>query len=111
VTGSGDIAPVTQGPGHGVSGGDDRASLVGAFVRLIGIVVVAAMFFSTEYRRGLIRTTLAAAVEQHVVGAAQDTRDPSTVTVQRPQFVGDRCELRARRQGELRHGYQNQLAG
>ena len=30
------------------------------FIGLIAIVVVAAMFFTAEYRRGLIRTTLAA---------------------------------------------------
>ena len=32
-------------------------SLLGVFLGLIVILVVAAMFFSTEYRRGLIRTT------------------------------------------------------
>ncbi len=34
--------------------------LIGTFAGLIAVVVVATMFMSTEYRRGLIRTTLAA---------------------------------------------------
>ena len=46
-------------------------SLVGAFAGLIVIVVVAAMFFSTEYRRGLIRTTLAATPRRGAVLAAK----------------------------------------
>ena len=46
-------------------------SLAGAFVGLIAIVVVAAMFFSTEYRRGLIRTTLAATPRRGAVLAAK----------------------------------------
>jgi ABC-type transport system involved in multi-copper enzyme maturation permease subunit len=46
-------------------------SLTGAFVGLIAIVVVAAMFFSTEYRRGLIRTTLAATPRRGAVLAAK----------------------------------------
>jgi ABC-type transport system involved in multi-copper enzyme maturation permease subunit len=46
-------------------------TLVGIFIGLIVIVVVAAMFFSTEYRRGLIRTTLAATPQRGVVLAAK----------------------------------------
>ena len=46
-------------------------SLAGAFLGLIAIVVVAAMFFSTEYRRGLIRTTLAATPRRGAVLAAK----------------------------------------
>ncbi len=46
-------------------------SLVGVFLGLIVIVVVAAMFFSTEYRRGLIRTTLAATPRRGAVLAAK----------------------------------------
>ena len=60
LTGSGDIAPVTPGPDSPFPTVTIEQSLVGAFLGLIVIVVVAAMFFSTEYRRGLIRTTLAA---------------------------------------------------
>ena len=46
-------------------------SLAGAFLGLIAIVVVAAMFFTTEYRRGLIRTTLAATPRRGAVLAAK----------------------------------------
>ena len=60
LTGSGDIAPVTPGPGSGLPTVTIEQSLAGAFLGLIAIVVVAAMFFTAEYRRGLIRTTLAA---------------------------------------------------
>jgi ABC-type transport system involved in multi-copper enzyme maturation permease subunit len=71
VTGSGDIAPVTPGPGGGLPTVTIEQSLVGAFLGLIAIVVVAAMFFSTEYRRGLIRTTLAATPRRGAVLAAK----------------------------------------
>jgi ABC-type transport system involved in multi-copper enzyme maturation permease subunit len=71
VTGSGDIAPVTPGPGGGLPSVTIEQSLVGAFLGLIAIVVVAAMFFSTEYRRGLIRTTFAAAPRRGAVLAAK----------------------------------------
>jgi ABC-type transport system involved in multi-copper enzyme maturation permease subunit len=71
LTGSGDIAPVTPGPGGGLPTVTIEQSLVGAFLGLILIVVVAAMFFSTEYRRGLIRTTLAATPRRGVVLAAK----------------------------------------
>jgi ABC-type transport system involved in multi-copper enzyme maturation permease subunit len=58
VSGSGDIAPAVAGagnPGHTI-----EHSLVGAFAGLIALAVVAAMFITAEYRRGLIRTTLMA---------------------------------------------------
>ena len=71
VSGSGDIAPVTPGPGQGLPTATIGQSLVGAFVGLIAIVTVAAMFFSTEYRRGLIRTTLAATPRRGAVLAAK----------------------------------------
>jgi ABC-type transport system involved in multi-copper enzyme maturation permease subunit len=70
LTGSGDIAPVTPGPG-GFPTVTIEQSLVGAFLGLIVIVVVAAMFFSTEYRRGLIRITLAATPRRGAVLAAK----------------------------------------
>jgi hypothetical protein len=58
VTGSGDIAPAVSGAtGLGTS---VTQTLVGTFVGLIVVVVIGAMFITTEYRRGLIRTTLAA---------------------------------------------------
>ncbi len=72
VTGSGNIAPVTPGlGGQGLPSVTIGQSLVGAFVGLIAIVTVAAMFFSTEYRRGLIRTTLAATPGRGTVLAAK----------------------------------------
>jgi ABC-type transport system involved in multi-copper enzyme maturation permease subunit len=46
-------------------------SLAGAFIGLIAIVVVAAMFFTAEYRRGLIRTTLTATPRRGQVLAAK----------------------------------------
>jgi ABC-type transport system involved in multi-copper enzyme maturation permease subunit len=71
VTGSGDIAPVTPGPGSNYPTVTVEQSLVGVFIGLIAIVVVAAMFFTTEYRRGLIRTTLAATPRRGAVLAAK----------------------------------------
>ena len=54
VNGSGDIAPVVDG-GRGI-----ERTLIGAFAGLIAVIVVATLFITAEYRRGLIRTTLAA---------------------------------------------------
>ena len=71
VTGSGDIAPVTPGPGSSLPTVTVEQSLVGVFIGLIAIVVVAAMFFTAEYRRGLIRTTLAATPRRGAVLAAK----------------------------------------
>ena len=71
VTGSGDIAPVTPGPGSSLPTATIGQSLTGAFIGLIVIVVVAAMFFTAEYRRGLIRTTLAATPRRGRVLAAK----------------------------------------
>jgi len=71
VTGSGDIAPVTPAPGGGLPTVTIGQSLAGAFVGLIAIVTVAAMFFSAEYRHGLIRTTLAAMPQRGAVLAAK----------------------------------------
>jgi len=61
VTGSGDIAPIPAG--HG--GPADVAAtltgyLLGTFAGLIALAVVATMFMTAEYRRNLIRVTLAA---------------------------------------------------
>jgi ABC-type transport system involved in multi-copper enzyme maturation permease subunit len=71
LTGSGDIAPVTPGPNSPLPTVTIGQSLAGAFLGLIAIMVVAAMFFSTEYRRGLIRTTLAATPRRGAVLAAK----------------------------------------
>ena len=57
VTGSGDISPAVPGGDFGANLGH---TLIGTFAGLIAVVVVAAMFITAEYRRGLIRTTLAA---------------------------------------------------
>jgi ABC-type transport system involved in multi-copper enzyme maturation permease subunit len=69
VTGSGDIAPDTNGgagPGQSV-----QAALFGTFFGLIAVVVVGAVFITAEYRRGLIRTTLAASPRRGQVLAAK----------------------------------------
>jgi ABC-type transport system involved in multi-copper enzyme maturation permease subunit len=71
VTGSGDIAPATPGGNGPLPTVTIGQSLAGAFLGLIAIVTVAAMFFSTEYRRGLIRTTLAATPRRGAVLAAK----------------------------------------
>ncbi|MGB6455633.1 MAG: ABC transporter permease subunit [Streptosporangiaceae bacterium] len=61
VTGSGDIGPVVAG---GVNSsyvaGTFADHLLGVFIGLLIMIVIAAMFITVEYRRGLIRTTLAA---------------------------------------------------
>ncbi|MGI8333817.1 ABC transporter permease subunit [Actinomadura scrupuli] len=53
VTGHGDIAPSSDGTTL-------EATLTGAMISLIVVIVVAVMFITAEYRRGLIRTTLLA---------------------------------------------------
>jgi ABC-type transport system involved in multi-copper enzyme maturation permease subunit len=70
LTGSGDIAPLTTSPGSGYPTATIEQTLAGSFIGLIAIVVVGAMFFTSEYRRGLIRTTLAASPRRgHVLAA------------------------------------------
>jgi ABC-type transport system involved in multi-copper enzyme maturation permease subunit len=65
VTGSGDIAP-------GVSGATPAdVSLAGLFIGLIAVIVVGALFMTAEYRRGLIRLTLAASPRRGRVLAAK----------------------------------------
>jgi ABC-type transport system involved in multi-copper enzyme maturation permease subunit len=60
VTGSGDIAPLIAGPLNHGPNITVRDFLLGTFAGLIAVAVVATMFMTAEYRRGLIRTTLAA---------------------------------------------------
>ena len=61
VTGSGDIGPVVAaGVNSSYVTGTIADHLLGVFIALLIMVVVAAMFITVEYRRGLIRTTLAA---------------------------------------------------
>jgi ABC-type transport system involved in multi-copper enzyme maturation permease subunit len=69
VSGSGDIVPDTNGAG--ALGQSIQFSLVGAFFGLIAVVVVGAMFITAEYRRGLIRITLAASPRRGRVLAAK----------------------------------------
>jgi ABC-type transport system involved in multi-copper enzyme maturation permease subunit len=72
VTGSGDIAPLIPGPGNdGVGHNPIGSFLLGTFVGLIAVIVVATMFMTAEYRRGLIRTTLAASPGRGRVLAAK----------------------------------------
>jgi ABC-type transport system involved in multi-copper enzyme maturation permease subunit len=71
VTGSGDIAPVGAGPAGSGATATIEGHLLGAFAGLIAVVVIAAMFMTAEYRRGLIRTTLAAAPRRGQVLAAK----------------------------------------
>jgi ABC-type transport system involved in multi-copper enzyme maturation permease subunit len=69
VSGTGDIAPaVTGAAGFGTT---IAQTLVGAFAGLIAVVVVATMFITAEYRRGLIRVTLAASPRRGRVLAAK----------------------------------------
>jgi ABC-type transport system involved in multi-copper enzyme maturation permease subunit len=72
VTGSGDIAPVVPGDANTIGPtATIEQHLVGAFAGLIVVAVVAAMFITAEYRRGLIRTTLAASPRRGRVLAAK----------------------------------------
>ena len=72
VTGSGDIAPVVSGPsGPGGPVITISTLLIGTFAGLIALIVVATLFITAEYRRGLIRTTLAASPRRGRVLAAK----------------------------------------
>jgi ABC-type transport system involved in multi-copper enzyme maturation permease subunit len=72
VTGQGDIAPAIPGQaGPGTSEGTIAIYLLGTFLGLIVVAVVATMFMTAEYRRGLIRTTLAASPRRARVLAAK----------------------------------------
>ena len=69
VSGSGDIAPQVAGP----EGNTVEQSLVGVFAGLIVLIVVGTVFITAEYRRGMIRTTLAASPQRGRVLAAKAT--------------------------------------
>ena len=71
VSGSGDIAPLVAGPGSAGPTSTIEQPLAGLFVGLIAVVVVGAMFCTSEYRRGLIRATLAAEPRRGRVLAAK----------------------------------------
>jgi len=66
VTGAGDIAPGNDGNGTPI----ERA-LVGGFAALTIAAVLAVLFITTEYRRGMIRTTFAASARRGRVLAAK----------------------------------------
>ncbi|GLY64807.1 hypothetical protein Atai01_14260 [Amycolatopsis taiwanensis] len=70
LTGSGDIGPAVV---EGILGSDTVSStlLLGLIVGLIVLIVIAAMFITSEYRRGLIRTTLTATPQRGRVLAAK----------------------------------------
>jgi ABC-type transport system involved in multi-copper enzyme maturation permease subunit len=69
VTGSGDIAPAL--PGGTGSSGSVAGTLAGTFAGLIALLVVATMFITAEFRRGLIRVTLTASPQRNRVLAAK----------------------------------------
>lgn len=69
VGGSGDIAPAVHGTG--ASGSTGSAGLVGAFAAIIVVAILGALFITSEYRRGLIRTTFAATPARGRVLAAK----------------------------------------
>lgn len=69
VSGSGDIAPAVRGAGAG--GEPAAAGLVGAFAALIVVAVLGALFMTSEYRRGMVRTTFAATPHRGRVLAAK----------------------------------------
>ena len=72
MTGSGDIVPAIPGPGNDVASHNPIVFfLTGAVAGLIAVIVVATMFMTAEYRRGLIRTTLAASPSRGRVLAAK----------------------------------------
>jgi len=69
VTGTGDIAPSVSGAnGNGVT---IAQTLIGVFAGLIVVAVVGVLFMTAEYRRGLIRVTLAATPRRGRVLAAK----------------------------------------
>ena len=59
VSGSGDVAPLVPFEGLAADSVSDTLPF-GLIVGLIAAIVVATMFVTSEYRRGLIRTTFAA---------------------------------------------------
>ncbi len=69
LSGSGDIAPAV--PGAAGAGLSVTQTLVGTFAGLIILVAIGAAFVTAEYRRGLIRTTLAATPTRMRVLAAK----------------------------------------
>jgi ABC-type transport system involved in multi-copper enzyme maturation permease subunit len=71
VSGSGDIAPVVPGLSAGGGMRIEDAISVGSFAALIAVAVLGTLFITAEYRRGLIRLTLAASPRRGRVLAAK----------------------------------------
>ena len=95
VTGQGDIAPALPQGEPGLSESTVAVYLIGTFVGLIAVAVVATMFMTAEYRRGLIRTTLAASPRRGRVLAAK------ALVVGAVAFAAGTA--RRRRRGQRRH--------
>jgi ABC-type transport system involved in multi-copper enzyme maturation permease subunit len=70
VSGSGAIEPDVPG-GPDSIGASVQVALSGMFVALIVVIILGALFFSAEYRRGMIRVTFAAAPSRWKVLAAK----------------------------------------
>jgi len=66
LNGSGDIAPNVDGAGQGL-----ERTLIGAFAALTVVAVLGVLFVTSEYRRGLIRTTFTASPRRGRVLAAK----------------------------------------
>jgi ABC-type transport system involved in multi-copper enzyme maturation permease subunit len=69
VGGSGDIAPLAFGAGGG--GSSPNTGLLGAFAALIVVSILGSRFMTSEYRRGLVRTTFLATPDRRRVLAAK----------------------------------------
>jgi ABC-type transport system involved in multi-copper enzyme maturation permease subunit len=69
VSGTGDIAPAVPPVGGGAR--IEEAISIGSFAALIAVAVLGALFITAEYRRGLIRLTLAASPRRGRVLAAK----------------------------------------
>ncbi len=70
VTGAGEIAPDVPGGPDGI-GASVQVALSGVFFALIVVIILGGLFMSAEYRRGMIRVTLAAAPSRTTVLAAK----------------------------------------
>lgn len=69
VAGTGDITPSIAAASDDTKSIED--GLIGTFAGLIALIVVATMFIASEYRQGLIRTTLSATPRRGAVLAAK----------------------------------------
>jgi ABC-type transport system involved in multi-copper enzyme maturation permease subunit len=70
VSGSGEIAPDVPGGADSI-GASMQSALRSMFAALIVVIIVAALFMAAEYRRGMIRVTLAARPSRPAVLAAK----------------------------------------